>query len=327
MGTMMTPDGREPTLGGWHLLALADEVKAQVTGLALGSRALLAVRDERAGKVRVFDGTCPHRGAHLGHGGRATGQDAIVCPFHGKRIGLGEGTGRLCVREHEVIDGGGAIFVRLADVPARDHGFARVVTDILTTHVLTGAVIGPVRVPPELIIENAFDWAHFPTVHLIRRVSRPKVWLGPEGELNITAAFHTEAPDWESAEGDFASAFHARAFSPNLVVSELGSGASSKFVFTGAVPASGGCVARIAVALRRGTSAETVAALIDGSQIAFEEDLLIWDHLNLGAAPRLDTSDAPVLAFRAFCASFAAGTGVRAARPPEEPVAAGHGGR
>jgi len=316
---MMTPNGSEPTLGGWHLLALADEVKEQVTGLALGSRALVAVREEPEGQVRVFDGTCPHRGAHLGYGGRATGQNAIACPFHGKRIGLGEGTGRLCVREHEVIDGGGAIFVRLADVPARDYGFARVAAHILTTHVLTGAVIGQVRVPPELIIENAFDWAHFPTVHLIRRMSRPKVWLGPEGELNITTAFHTDAPDWESAEGDFASAFHARAFSPNLVVSELGSGATSKFVFTGAVPAPTGCVARIAVAVRRGTPAATVTALVDGSKIAFDEDLLIWDHLNLGAVPRLDTSDAPVLAFRAFCSSFA--------RQTQVPVAAGHGGR
>ncbi len=322
---MMTPNGREPTMGGWHLLALADEVKEQVTGLALGSRALVAVRDGPAGQVRVFDGTCPHRGAHLGHGGRATGQNAIVCPFHGKRIGLGEGTGRLCVREHEVIDGEGAIFVRLADVPARDHGFARVVKDILTTHVLTGAVIGQVLVPPELIIENAFDWMHFPTVHLIRRMARPKVWLGPEGELNITTAFHTAAPEWESAEGDFASAFHARAFSPNLVVSELGSGASSNFVFTGALPAPAGCVARIAVALRRGTPAATIASLVDGSKIAFEEDLLIWDNLNLGAVPRLDASDAPVLAFRAFCASFASFASV--ARQAPVPVAAGHAGR
>jgi hypothetical protein len=87
-------------------------------------------------------------------------------------------------------------------------------------------------------------------------------------------------------------------------------------------------VARIAVALRRGTPAATIASLVDGSKIAFEEDLLIWDNLNLGAVPRLDASDAPVLAFRAFCASFASfASFASVARQAPVPVAAGHAGR
>lgn len=313
----------QPPPGGWQLLALASEITEPVTGLALGSRALVAVRDDDGGKVRVFDGTCPHRGAHLGHGGRVVGARgagarSIVCPFHGKRIGLGAGTGRLCVREHETIDCDGTIFVRLSDVPARDLGFARVVREIALTHVIVGAVLGPVGVPPELIIENAFDFSHFPTVHLIPRIATPKVWLGSDGELNITTAFHTQAPDWEAAKGDFTSDFHARAFSPHLVVSELGSGAASKFVITGAVPAPAGCVARIAIAVRHDEAAETVKAVVDGSQIAFEQDLVIWNNLDLSAPVRLDTGDAPVMAFRAFCASF-----TTAASAPK--AAAAHG--
>jgi 3-ketosteroid 9alpha-monooxygenase subunit A len=298
-----------PPPGGWQLLALASETTEPVTGLALGSRALVAVRDGD-GKVRVFDGTCPHRGAHLGYGGRVTG-GRIVCPFHGRRIGLGEGTGRLCVREHETIDCGGAIFVRLGDVPARDHGFERAIRDIVSTHAIVDALICPVGVPPELIIENAFDFSHFPTVHLIPRIAAPKVWLGHDGELSITTAFHTQAPEWEAAEGDFTSHFHARAFNPYLVVSELGSGSSSKFVITGAVPTPTGCVARIAIAARHGESEDTVRALVDGSKIAFDQDLVIWDHLDLSAPVRLDSGDAPVAAFRAFCASFT----VRPAEP------------
>lgn len=291
--------------GGWQLLALASEVTEQVTGLALGSRALVAIRGDGDGKVRVFDGTCPHRGAHLGFGGRVTSSTSIICPFHGKRIGLGLGTGRLCVREHETIDCDGAIFVRLGDIPARDHGFGRVMKEIFETHALVGAVVGQVSVPPELIIENAFDVSHFPTVHLIPQMDRPKVWLGDDGDLNITTAFHTQAPDWEAARGDFTSHFHARAFSPHLVVSELGSGASSKFVITGAVPTRTGCVARIAIAVRRGEPEETIRAVVDGSKIAFDQDLLVWDNLDITAPVRHDSSDAPVLAFRAFCSSFA----------------------
>jgi phenylpropionate dioxygenase-like ring-hydroxylating dioxygenase large terminal subunit len=298
-----------PPPGGWQLLALASEITEQVSAVALGSRALVAVRDD--GRVRVFDGTCPHRGASLGHGGRlaVTGNAgvpaSIVCPFHGKRIGLGAGTGRLCVREHEVIDSGEALFVRLSDLPGRDLGFAGAMKGIAATHRLVAAVTGQAAVPPELIIENAFDFTHFPQVHLVPRVAKPKVWIGAGGELNIKTAFHTQAPDWEQAKGDFTSDFHARAFSPNLVVSELGSGASSRFVVTGAVPARGGCVVRIAVAVRQNELRETTGAIVEGSQIAFQQDLVIWNNMDLSAPERLDSSDRPVLAFRAFCGSFA----------------------
>jgi phenylpropionate dioxygenase-like ring-hydroxylating dioxygenase large terminal subunit len=306
IGPAATPPAAAP--GGWQLLALGSEVTGQVTGLSLGSRALVAVRDQ--GKVRVFDGTCPHRGAHLGHGGYVTDGPGIICPFHGKWIGLGSGTGsgtgELRVREHEVIDCDGAIFVRLADLPARDHGFAQAATDIASTHVVIGAVTGEASVPPELIIENAFDFAHFPTVHLVSRLARPEVRLGDDGELSITTAFRTKAPDWEVSEGDFTSRFHARAFNPHLVVTELGPADSSNFVFTGATAVSGGCVARIAVAIRRTAPDATAAALVEGAKFAFEQDLAIWNHLDVSAPVRLDSRDTPVMAFRAFCASFAA---------------------
>lgn len=299
-----------PPPGGWQLLALSGEITEPVSAVALGSRALVAVRGTD-GQVRVFDGTCPHRGASLGLGGRhlvpeqAGVPESIVCPFHGKRIGLGADTGRLCVREHEVIESGDAVFVRLTDLPGRDLGFSAAMRGIGVTHRLVAAVTGEAAVPPELIIENAFDFTHFPQVHLVPRVAKPKVWVGSGGELNITTAFHTQAPDWEAAQGDFTSDFHARAFSPNLVVSELGSGASSRFVVTGAVPAPAGCLVRIAVAVRHGEPRETTAAIVEGSRIAFQQDLVIWNNLDLGATERLDSSDRPVLAFRAFCGSFA----------------------
>jgi 3-ketosteroid 9alpha-monooxygenase subunit A len=310
MGTMNQAAGHRSAVAppaGWQLLALADELTEPVTGLSLGPRALVAIRGERG--IRVFDGTCPHRGAHLGYGGRAAGERGIICPFHGKRIGLGTGSGRLCVQEHETIDGGGALFTKLSDIPARDHGFGAVLAGLLSTHRIVAAMTGRAAVPPELIIENAFDFSHFPTVHLIPRLARPKVWLGDGGELNITTAFYTHAPDWEMAEGEFASQFHARAFNPYLVVSELGSADSRKFVITGATPAPAGCVVRIAIAVPLAEPENTVGALIEGSRQAFKEDLPIWDNLDISAPAVLDSSDAPVLAFRAFCASFTSAAG------------------
>jgi 3-ketosteroid 9alpha-monooxygenase subunit A len=288
--------------GGWYLLALGDELAEPVTGLMLGGLALAAVRDN--GRLRVFDGTCPHRGAHLGHGGRVAQGQVIICPFHGKRIGLGEGPGRLRVREHEVLDCGGAVFLRLADSPRDDHGFELAMKELIATHVVVSALIVPVSVPPEIVIENAFDIDHFPAVHLVPGLVGLKVEIGDGGELTIATGFRTKAPAWETASGQITSRFFARAFSPNLVVTDLGTAAERNVVITGAAPASGGCVARIAIAVPRGSPDSVAAALIAGARHAFEQDLRVWEHLDLNAQARLSSRDTPVLAFRAFCASF-----------------------
>jgi len=289
--------------GGWYLLALGDELTEPVTGFMLGDLALAAVRDN--GRLRVFDGTCPHRGAHLGHGGRVVQGQAIICPFHGKRIGLGAGPGRLRVREHEVLDCGGAVFLRLADSARDDHGFELAMKELIATHVVASALIVQVSVPPEIVIENAFDIDHFPAVHLVPRLVGLKVEMGSGGELTITTGFRTKAPAWEAGTGEVTSCFFARAFSPNLVVTDLGTTAGRNMVITGAAPASGGCVARIAIAVPRGSPDGVAAALIAGARHAFEQDLRVWEHLDLDAQARLGPRDTPVLAFRAFCASFA----------------------
>jgi 3-ketosteroid 9alpha-monooxygenase subunit A len=313
----MARTGRTALHGGWYLLALSDELTEPVTGFMLGDLALAAVRDN--GRLRVFDGTCPHRGAHLGYGGRVVDGRAIICPFHGKRIGLGEGPGRLRVREHEVLDGGGAVFLRLADSPRDDHGFELAMKELISTHVVASALIVPVSVPPEMVIENAFDIDHFPAVHLVPGLVGLKVEIGGDGELTITTGFRTKAPAWEAGTGEVTSRFFARAFSPNLVLTDLGPTAvpprgddppeppaGRNVVITGATPASGGCVARIAIAVPRGSPDGVTAALIAGARHAFEQDLAVWEHLDLDAEARLGPRDTPVLAFRAFCASFAA---------------------
>jgi 3-ketosteroid 9alpha-monooxygenase subunit A len=325
----MTAKTRKSLHGGWYLLALGDELAEPVTGFMLGDLALAAVRDN--GRLRVFDGTCPHRGAHLGHGGRLVDGRAIICPFHGKRIGLGDGPGGLRVREHEVLDCGGAVFVRLAGSPGDDHGFEVAMKELIATHQVASALIVPVSVPPEIVIENAFDIDHFPAVHLVPRLVGLKVEIGRDGELTIATGFVTKAPAWEAASGEVTSRFFARAFSPNLVVTDLGTTgglargddppappavpargddppappAGRNVVITGASPAGRGCVARIAIAVPRGSPEGVADALIAGARHAFEQDLRVWEHLNLDAQSRLGPRDTPVLAFRAFCASFA----------------------
>ena len=300
--------------GGWHLLALADEITSDVTGLMLGGRALAMLRD--GGSVRVVDGRCPHRGAHLGHGGRLLDGRAIICPFHGKRVRLGTGPERLRVREHHVLDCGDAIFVRLSapdDAGQDDRGFERTIKELTATHMFAGAISGHVGVPPRTVIENAFDIDHFGAVHLVPRVTGMTTVLEPGGELSFTTEFHTKAPAWAGGGERIVTRFHARAFSPSLVLTELdapgktGAPGTPNVVITGATPApGGGSVVRIAVAVPHDAPAATGDMLIAGARHAFEQDVRIWNHLDTTAPERLDSRDAPIRSFRAFCACFAA---------------------
>jgi 3-ketosteroid 9alpha-monooxygenase subunit A len=302
-------------VNGWYLAAFLADLADEITPLTIGAHRLVAVRD--GDDVRVFDGTCPHRGAHLGYGGVRDGA-CIVCPFHGKHIRLG-GSTRLSVREHRVLQAGAAIFVRLSDDPAGDRGFEQTIKEIAATRQVVAAVREEVTAPAAYIVENAFDVDHFAAVHHVPRVEPVGVHLDDGGALVIEAEFRTLLSPWVSPEQrdaardeavgrgrvemNFASQFHARAFSPAVVVTEFGPPGAAHYVITGAVPVPGGCVARVAVAARPEHAAQ-LPHLVRGAEKALAEDLVVWNHLDVDAPQRFDARDAPVLAYRDFCASF-----------------------
>src|SRR2546423_9415223 len=60
-----------PVHAGWYLLCFATEIGYELTPLSIGDRRLMALREQN--KIRVFDATCPHRGANLACGGRRAG--------------------------------------------------------------------------------------------------------------------------------------------------------------------------------------------------------------------------------------------------------------
>jgi len=71
---------------GWYLVAWsADVARGAVLPLRLFARDYVLYRGEDGAPV-LFDAHCPHRGAHLGYGGRVRGC-AIECPYHGWRFG------------------------------------------------------------------------------------------------------------------------------------------------------------------------------------------------------------------------------------------------
>src|SRR4051812_40857410 len=219
--------------GGWYQIAFDRELKEGVNALAV-ERRLIAVR--RDDKVRIFDAVCPHRGAHLGHGGRLDGE-AIVCPFHARRIGLGSAAGcEYRVNEHEAFSIGGMVFARLwgdegADVPfilrslRRDH-------DFITGFTMT------VPVAAELVIENGFDALHFQPVHELCAQPSLSVVSDQGGELRVEGVFSVSRSYWQSGPGAVVSVpYAARGLSPGLVLSHLG-GANPVYLLTAATPLS-----------------------------------------------------------------------------------------
>ncbi|MGW3170652.1 Rieske 2Fe-2S domain-containing protein [Streptomyces sp. NPDC001153] len=302
---------------GWYLLAFRSELTEEITPLEVGHRRLMAVREDD--RIRVFDAVCPHRGAHLGYGGKRQG-DCVVCPFHGKRIALADASKRWSVAEHTVLAWGEALFVRLTGDPGGDRGFERAVQAWETTYPLVKAVTLPVAVASEYVVENAFDPDHFKAVHGVPGTRGMATRTGGSGELVIEGEFLMQTSPWQDARRleevrweavrtgtvrwDYKPRFLARAFSPSVVVTEFGPPEEVHVIVTGSVPtAGGGCVARVAIGVR-GDQRSALPALIAGSDKALGEDKVVWEHLDPHATADYDARDTPVRAFRMFCTGF-----------------------
>ncbi len=301
---------------GWYLPVFSSELTAEVTPLGIGDRRLVAVREN--GRVRIFDGSCPHRGAHLGHGGRLDG-NCLICPFHGKRIVLGDTSKHWHVREYEVAQWGDAVFVRLSQDDDGDRGFSETLKALRITHPLVAALVQPVAAPAELIAENAFDADHFTALHKVPKIAGMQTRPGGHGELVIEGEFLMQTSPWQDervrqevrwnsvrtgvVRWDYRARFFARAFSPGLVVTDFGPPQERHVITTAAVPAGSGCVVRVAVGVAAGHEAD-LPTLVTGSHKALAEDQVLWENLDLGIVPKYDARDEPVLAFREFCARF-----------------------
>jgi 3-ketosteroid 9alpha-monooxygenase subunit A len=298
---------------GWTQVAFDEDLTGDVVPVDVAGRALVAVR--RPAGVTVYDGRCPHRGAHLGYGGRL--DDAVlVCPFHGHRIRLHDDSSRppqrLCVLAYPTLHAAGGLFVLLDE--SHDTGLADRLSSLAQTHHVRPALVRTVAVPPEYIIENVLDADHFATVHALTRRPHLDVFQQRSGSLRVDGWLDMVGPNkWQQgveADGAARARFSAEVFSPTLVVTQLGSGADVNVVITAATPnAEGGCLARVTVALPRESdkgkpTVRELSSLISGSRTAFEQDALIWDHLDTSVTPNYVESDRLVRTYRDFCVRF-----------------------
>jgi 3-ketosteroid 9alpha-monooxygenase subunit A len=297
--------------GGWSQVAFSAEVGDVLLPVQIARRALFLVR--RDGEVCAYAATCPHRGAHLGYGGRLDG-DAVVCPFHGHRIRLGCAPGQpLCVSGYRTLDVGGGIYVLPDD--RHENGFGAFMERLADTHWLIPGFRLEAAIAPEYVIENVFDADHFVTVHDVNQ--RPQLrWQESEhGELTVEGILWTDSGvEWQGPPQDGASdvqlRFFAHVFSPTLVATELGPPDLPNVVITSATPtASGECTIRVVIAMPRGDpkgppTVDAIGSLLAGSRTAFEQDMAIWEHLDPAAPSHFTRGDALVLVYRDFCARF-----------------------
>lgn len=279
-----------PLHAGWYLAAYTDGLPEGIAPLALGDRSLMTVR-EGAG-IRVFDATCPHRGASLAHGGVRDGS-CVRCPFHGRRIALGDPARRYHVREHPAVHARGMLFVKLSEGTRHDNGFRARVEALAQERTFVQVIEEEVRVPPEIVTENAFDPEHFEWLHHLPGMGAFGLGPADQGQLRIEGRMN----------GDTGEAFVATAYSPTLVVAELRFAERTQVVVTGSVPAPGGCLARIGYAVRPQDEALWRRWAV-GTRLGFAQDQLVWSHLDAAAEPSFGEQDTVLAAFVDYCKAF-----------------------
>jgi 3-ketosteroid 9alpha-monooxygenase subunit A len=297
---------------GWHQIAFERELSERITPVSLGRLPLVLVRDRE--RVRAVDAICPHRGAHLGYGGRIDGE-AIVCPFHGHHVGLGERSD--CpykVREYRTLTVGGLVFLLLDE--RHENGLSVLLEEMNRTHFFVQGFTLTANAPAELVVENGFDPGHFECVHALK--SRPNLRLveGGCGELIVHGTFEAAAfeSNWHrdgNGQTSTAIGFVATVFSPNVCISRLGEGENQHIVISGATPnGDGRCTIRVSVAVParpdgRAPSEQAIRSLLRDSKLAYEQDMVIWEHRAHDAPSRFDEHDDLVIEFHRFCKRFA----------------------
>jgi 3-ketosteroid 9alpha-monooxygenase subunit A len=302
---------RENLYHGWHQVAFERELQEKLTATKIGNLSLILVRDAQG--VRAFDAACPHRGAHLAYGGKLE-QDEIVCPFHGRRIGLGhDSTCQFKIRGYRTLDIGGLIFVLLDE--RHENGFSALLERLNKTHFFVQGFKLLASAPAEMVIENGFDHLHFEAVHGLNE--RPDLRLRPSlnGEMIVEGTLLATAFDnhWHSdAEGAAHTQilFQANVFSPNVCVTRLGDGDGEYLVVSGATPnGDGQCTIRVAVAVPARAdglppSEQAIRSLLRDSKVSYEQDIVIWKHRFNDVPSRFDADDELVIAFHKFCKQF-----------------------
>ena len=299
--------------GGWYQIAFASDLDSDLTTVCAGDRKLLCVRRESG--IDVYDAVCPHRGADLAVGGKLD-DGCVICPYHGHRIALGTDHGaEFKVRKYPSITVGGLVFALIGDFEL--GALPQMLEYLSITHRIFPGFVKSIRIAPEMVIENAFDWAHFPPVHDVKKVTYgqpriedgvftaeltlrvgPSLWQGTDDGKH-----HDDGNTWIEVP------LLARAYGPCLTITQvaIGGGDHPHFVIAGAVPQKDGTsTVRLSVALPinddgSAPTRDMADIILQFESMGLEQDRPVWENLAVDARPRYTDADSNVLAFRQWC--------------------------
>ncbi len=296
---------------GWYQIAFERDLTQSITPHHFGGQHLIAVKFPN--EVRIFDANCPHRGAHLGYGG-CLREDALICPFHGYRVGLGlEANEPLKIREYESEVIGGLVLVNLSDAPPADLPTAlKVIAD---DYLFVSGFEMEAATTIEMVMENGYDAAHFKAVHGLVKEPVLTTTLGAFGELIAAGEFSIPRSSWNANSSEVEPVrvnYQARAFGPGVVIAELSGEPPYQYkIITGATPYADlrHCTIRITLALPKALYSNMpvegfAQALLAASQDGLNLDGLIWNHLNLDIDPYWMPRDTVAQVFGEYCRQF-----------------------
>ena len=292
---------------GWYFAGWADDVTAPITPLRIGLTRLMLVRT--ADGIRAYHSTCPHRGADLAHGGELI-RAGVKCPFHGKGVALGlRDDCRYAVPSVPLARVGAALFCAIDPDILDDCGFAARLRELSGEFTFVACPEVEVPITQEMVIENAFDLDHFKEVHRVPRVLAVESGKTGDGAVYSEAIFEVGKPPWLSGpQRMIRSRFRAVAYSPSVVVTEMGPPGQDQAVITTATASPGGCRVRVLVGIRPqpdGTVHRSIAdSLIANATKALQQDFPVWANMDRDMVPTFDARDATVLLFQQFCAQF-----------------------
>lgn len=291
---------------GWFQAAYERELEKGVTPVRFFEERLMVV--EAAGGLKACDAICPHRGANLAYGGEVE-DGAVICPFHGYRVKLGGQGEGFSVAEYRSFLCGGLVFANLdAD---RDHGFEEFLRGLDSNHYVVPGFTMKTTAPAQLVIENAFDAAHFRTVHGILNEPRLTPSRGAHGEYWVEGTFTIPPSPWQKlapGQDRLDVRYVARAFSPWIVVSVL-QGPNPYYVITCATPSGNETTVRLSLIMppdENGAAPSQTSCqyLLKQSRQGLEKDQVIWDNLRPDRVPRWTGADESVIGFRRFVETF-----------------------
>ncbi|MBO0879267.1 MAG: Rieske 2Fe-2S domain-containing protein [Mycobacterium sp.] len=167
---------------GWYQVAWSAELKAEDVHPCRYFGNELVIYRSTSGQVVVLDAHCLHMGAHLGHGGKVTGEQ-IVCPFHGWKWDCDGSNAEIPysrqkpiakrLRSWTVLEQSGLVLVWF-DHTGRPPDFRPpAITEFEAREYYPvfpyGARQTTAKVVPQLLLENAIDFPHLEHVHGWRR--------------------------------------------------------------------------------------------------------------------------------------------------------------